>query len=190
MSKAKTLAVSVSDAGALVNSVPTSSVGSVLTLKEATANGVNVLELKAPAALAADLAFTLPSADGSNGQALVTNGSGVLSWASPSASAGGSNTQLQYNNLGTLAGASGLVTDGSNLTINAQGDLRFGDSDSSNWVAFQAPATVSSNVTWTLPSVDGSNGQVLQTNGSGTLSWGSASGISTGKAIAMAIVFG
>ena len=26
--------------------------------------------------------------------------------------------------------------------IQAQGDLRFADSDSSNWVAFQAPATV------------------------------------------------
>jgi hypothetical protein len=41
----------------------------------------------------------------------------------------------------------------------------------------------------TLPTVDGSNGQALVTNGSGTISFGSA-GISTGKAIAMAIVFG
>jgi len=37
------------------------------------------------------------------------------------------------------------------ITLNAQSDVRFADSDSSNWVAFQAPATVSSNVTWTLP---------------------------------------
>ena len=41
----------------------------------------------------------------------------------------------------------------------------------------------------TLPTVDGSNGQALVTNGSGTISFGSA-GISTGKAIAMSIVFG
>lgn len=40
-----------------------------------------------------------------------------------------------------------------------------------------------------LPDADGSNGQALITNGSGKLSFGSA-GISTGKAIAMAIVFG
>lgn len=40
-----------------------------------------------------------------------------------------------------------------------------------------------------LPTSDGSSGQALVTNGSGTLSFGSA-GISTGKAIAMAIVFG
>ena len=41
----------------------------------------------------------------------------------------------------------------------------------------------------TFPNADGSADQALITNGSGTLSFGSA-GISTGKAIAMAIVFG
>ena len=41
----------------------------------------------------------------------------------------------------------------------------------------------------TLPTADGTNGQALVTDGSGTISFGSA-GISTGKAIAMAIVFG
>ena len=41
----------------------------------------------------------------------------------------------------------------------------------------------------TLPTSDGTNGQALVTNGSGTISFGSA-GIGTGKAIAMAIVFG
>jgi hypothetical protein len=55
--------------------------------------------------------------------------------------------------------------------IQAQGDLRFADADSSNWVAFQAPTTISSNVTWTLPSTDGTNTQALTTNGSGVLSW-------------------
>jgi hypothetical protein len=86
---------------------------------------------------------------------------------------GGSDTQIQYNSGGSFAGASGLVTDGSNLTLNAQGDLRFADSDSSNWVALQAPATIASNVTWTLPTTDGTNGQALTTNGSGTLTFAS-----------------
>lgn len=62
-----------------------------------------------------------------------------------------------------------------NLTLNAQGDLRFADSDSSHYVAFQAPATVSSNVTWTLPATDGTSGQALTTDGSGTLSWAAGS---------------
>jgi hypothetical protein len=58
--------------------------------------------------------------------------------------------------------------------------LRFADSDSSNWVAFQAPATVSSNVTWTLPAADGTSNQALVTNGSGTLSFATAGSSLTG----------
>tara|TARA_R100001594_G_scaffold55922_3_gene89651 strand:- start:4102 stop:5976 length:1875 start_codon:yes stop_codon:yes gene_type:complete len=65
----------------------------------------------------------------------------------------------------------GSITFFSDLTLNAQKDLRFADSDSSNYVAFQAPATISSNVTWTLPAADGSANQYLQTAGNGTLSW-------------------
>ena len=41
----------------------------------------------------------------------------------------------------------------------------------------------------TYPTSDGTNGEALVTDGAGTISFGSA-GISTGKAIAMAIVFG
>jgi len=91
------------------------------------------------------------------------------------ASAGGSNTQIQFNSSGALGGSANLTWDGSNVQIGAQGDLRFADSDSSNWVAFQDPSTVASNVTFTLPSADGSSGQVLQTNGSGALSFATVS---------------
>jgi hypothetical protein len=59
------------------------------------------------------------------------------------------------------------------MQLQAQADLRFADADSSNWVAFQSPAAVSTNVTWTLPSGDGTSNQVLTTNGTGTLSWSS-----------------
>jgi hypothetical protein len=120
-----------------------------------------------------------PQADGTADYVLKTDGSGQLSWTEQTGGGGtpgGSDTQIQYNNAGSFGGASGLVTDGSNLTLNAQGDLRFADSDSSNWVAFQAPATIASNVTWTLPSADGTSGQVLSTDGSGALSWASGGG--------------
>lgn len=43
--------------------------------------------------------------------------------------------------------------------------------------------------TFALPSSDGTSGQALVTDGAGTISFGSA-GISTGKAIAVALVFG
>lgn len=42
---------------------------------------------------------------------------------------------------------------------------------------------------FTLPTADGTNGQVVITNGSGSLSFGSP-GVSTGKSIAMAMIFG
>ena len=45
------------------------------------ATGGQYVALKAGTTIATDLTFTLPTADGSNGQALVTNGSGVLSFA-------------------------------------------------------------------------------------------------------------
>ncbi len=66
---------------------------------------------------------------------------------------------------------SGGLTMTSALTLNAQNDLRFADSNSSNWVAFQAPSAISSNITWTLPDADGSDGQVLATDGSGALTF-------------------
>ena len=62
------------------------------------------------------------------------------------------------------------------LQLNNRGDLKFADADSSNYVAFQAPATVAANVTWTLPATDGTSGQLLSTDGTGTLGWATVSG--------------
>ena len=44
-----------------------------------------------------------------------------------------------------LAALSGATFTG-DITLNAQSDVRFADSDSSNYIALQSPATVSSNV--------------------------------------------
>jgi hypothetical protein len=57
-------------------------------LPEDTDNGSNYVAIKAPDTIASNLTLTLPSADGSSGQVLQTNGSGVLSFAGVSASAG------------------------------------------------------------------------------------------------------
>jgi len=91
------------DSSVTITGLSTSATGTVLTLsdtvttstvnliidnqkeirfRETTANGTNYIGLKAPTSLSADLTFTLPSVDGASGQALVTNGSGVLSFAS------------------------------------------------------------------------------------------------------------
>ena len=90
------------------------------------------------------------------------NGNVVLS--SPSVFPSG------FTSSGTTSFASGFTSAG-DITLNAQADLRLADSDSSNWVAFQAPTVVASNITWTLPGTDGSSGTFLSTNGAGTLSW-------------------
>ena len=131
------------------------------------------------------------SSAGTTNQILVSGGAGAPTWSTPTIS-GGVITASGFS--GPLNGTVGATTPAvgtfTDVTLNAQGDLRFADSDSSNYVALQGPATVASNVTWTLPSTDGTTGQVLSTNGSGTLSWASGGGISTGKAIAMAMIFG
>jgi microcystin-dependent protein len=77
---------------------------------------------------------------------------------------------------GTVSIGGGLAvsassTFSSNITMNAQSDVRFADADSSNYIALQAPTSVSANVTFSLPAADGSSGDVLQTDGSGNLSF-------------------
>lgn len=55
------------------------------------------------------------------------------------------------------------------VDLTGQGDLRLQDSSGGQYVALQAPATVGSSFTFTLPSADGSANQVLKTDGSGSL---------------------
>jgi hypothetical protein len=70
--------------------------GAELRLPEDTDNGTNYVAIKAPDSIASNLTLTLPSADGTNGQALVTNGSGTLSFTTLS-------TTLTYSS-GTAVG--------------------------------------------------------------------------------------
>jgi len=60
---------------------------------------------------------------------------------------------------------------GNGATAGASLSLMEDSDNGSNFVALKAPDTIGSNLTLTLPSSDGSNGQVLGTNGSGTLSF-------------------
>ena len=63
-------------------------------------------------------------------------------------------------------------TSSEHITANGQKEIRYGDADSSNYVGFKAPSTVSSNVVWTLPNQDAAvSGYVLASDASGNLSW-------------------
>tara|TARA_B100001057_G_scaffold492304_1_gene584432 strand:+ start:296 stop:1243 length:948 start_codon:yes stop_codon:yes gene_type:complete len=60
-------------------------------------------------------AYTLPTADGSANQVIKTNGSGTLSFGAIPAT--GSNTQVQFNDSGSLAGDSDFTFDKSSNTL-------------------------------------------------------------------------
>ena len=62
-----------------------------------------------------------------------------------------------------------------NHDTTIDGSLLLTDSDNSHYVGFKAATTISPDLTWTLPSTDGTSGQFLKTDGSGTLSWSNAS---------------
>ena len=83
----------------------TTTTGSGVNFVEGTNNGTDFVTIKAPGTLAGIVTFVLPGADGTNGQILTTNGSGTLSFSSPSSSsftiAGGIGTDT-FNTGGTL----------------------------------------------------------------------------------------
>ena len=60
---------------------------------------------------------------------------------------------------------------GNSATAGASLQLREDSDNGTNFVAIKAPDTLSADVTWTLPTTDGSNQQVLETNGSGQWGW-------------------
>lgn len=80
----------------------TASTGAVLRLGEATANGTNYVAVQAPASLAANTTYTLPTADGSNGDRLTTDGSGTLSWSAVTTGASYSTVRTQSGTSYTL----------------------------------------------------------------------------------------
>lgn len=109
---------------------------------------------------------------------------------------GNSGTTFQTDFLGTADSASmAIKTNGvTRMTIGAGGEVGIGTTApgasldikgaqrfsgfTSGYVGLKAPA-VSGSTTYSLPSADGSSGQVLSTNGTGTMSWINPSGTST-----------
>jgi len=84
---------------------------------------------------------------GTNGQFIKTDGTGNLSFGS--ISPGGSNTQLQYNNNGVFGSVPFLTFNGSNLSLGGVENVKM---------------------------TGGTNGYVLQTDGTGNLTWTAQTG--------------
>jgi|694.fasta_scaffold75370_2 hypothetical protein len=93
---------------------------------------------------------------------LSTDGAGNLSWVAQTGGGGngtpgGSNTQVQFNDAGAFAGNAGLTFDKTTTTFTANN--------------FVATSTANLGAVGNVIITGGTNGQVLSTNGSGSLSW-------------------
>jgi hypothetical protein len=103
--------------------------------------------------------------------------------AVPDTTPGGSDTQIQFNNNGTFGGSANLVWDGTNLNIGATGEARFQDTTGGQYVGLKAAGTVASSYTLVLPTATGTANQVIQTDGSGNLSFATVSGGAAWQAV-------
>ena len=83
---------------------------------------------------------------------------------------------------GTLTAGSAITVDGNkavddlivgnNATTGGSIELKEGTNNGTHHVQLKAPNSLGGNLALTLPGSDGNNGEVLKTNGSGTLSFG------------------
>ena len=139
----------------------------------------------------------LRGADGADG----ADGSDGTNGTDGADGADGSDALALAGNDQTLTGTRNIDTNGHNLTIKdgsttlfayidgtselslgqvtniqsktAAGEVRFKETptNGTNHIALQAPASLSSDTTFVLPSADGSDGELLKTDGSGNLSF-------------------
>tara|TARA_R100000963_G_scaffold6682_3_gene4549 strand:- start:1342 stop:2019 length:678 start_codon:yes stop_codon:yes gene_type:complete len=99
---------------------------------------------------------------------------------------------VYFDGVSTNTGVYDILSAVSNIQLTNQNELRLGDADNSAYAALKAAATTTS-YTLTMPAAIGASGTTLvTTDGSGTLGFTATStfGITTGKAIAMAMIFG
>jgi hypothetical protein len=109
------------------------------------------------------------------GQCLLSQGASDPIWsscASGSGSAGGSNTQVQYNNATALAGSANFVWNSPALTIglagSTTGQLQLAPAGSgTGTVTIQNPSTTSA-YNFNLPTTAGSSGQPMLSGGGGS----------------------
>ncbi len=96
----------------------TGSDASSIVFNDAATGNSNTVTINAPNAVTTAYSLTLPAAKGADGQVLITDGSGVLSWQTPSwLPTGTSNQTLHYGASGWEA-SSALTNDGDDVTAS------------------------------------------------------------------------
>jgi len=91
------------------------------------------------------------SIDGLSNQIIIADGQG--------------NSRIRVDNLGNV----GIGTSTPGAPLDVKGAIRMSGS-TSGYAGFQ-PAAAAGSTVWTLPTTDGSSGQILRTDGAGVLSW-------------------
>ena len=139
---------------------PTTTVGGKVNFLEGTNNGTNKIIVKAPNTIASNVTFTLPSADGSDGHILQTNGSGTLSFSAPASSSltlsdnqGTPNTDsFSTGETLTFAGTAGIKTTISSNQVGIVVDVNGTTAvetlaDSDEFLVYDASATANRKLT-------------------------------------------
>ena len=142
------------------------------TFTTATATTGNITTVNATTVDTTNLEVTNIKAKDGTSAGSIANSTGVVTLASTVLTTTDINGGTIDNTaIGASTPAAGTFTQ---VDITAQGDLRLQDTTGGQYVALQAPGTVASSYTLTLPVDDGTNGQALITDGNGVLSWSTA----------------
>jgi len=143
------------------------------TVTNLTATSASVASANAGTAVVTDLTATGASIASAN------VGTGVVTTLTATqASVGSINAAVALVTNGTvttLSGTQASITSANHAVLRLLGSV-------SGYVGLQGAAAAGST-TYTLPSADGSSGQVLSTNGSGTLSWATGGGGGSGDVV-------
>ncbi len=165
-----------------------------LRFEELEANGDSYTGFKSPDSLAANVVYTLPSADATtSNQVLASSAAGVLSWIDVSAGAGtlwtdgGTTTYVTSTTddiaMGGTTAESPFWMDvsASLLNLNPYGTSTGNtgafvsqelEANGDSYTGFKAPDSLAASVVYALPLADASSAnQVLSSNASGTLAW-------------------
>jgi hypothetical protein len=87
--------------------------------------------------------------------------------------------------------ANDVNIDLSTIRLPNQNEIRFGDADNSNYASLYAGATIASNISFSIPtSLPTVNSAALVGTTAGVLSFTTYAPVSTGKSIAMTLIFG
>lgn len=142
---------------------------------------------------ALNIVNSTPSTTSNTGALIVSGGAGIggalhvnssITGTSLSVTSGGASITGNSTVTGTLTATTGLTVNTGPVAIRGNNRLRLYDTDNSNFVGLRAPTNLTADVTYQLPGQDGTSGQVLTTNGLGTLSWATVSGGGGGGGVA------